>query len=103
MGHWMTQGFSMPEDFSFQLSPDDLERLEWYIEDAMARVPILEKGGASRVINGPISCAPDGLPHLGLMPGAPNAYWACVFTSGITRGDGAGKVLAAWVARGQTE
>jgi len=37
--HWVTPQDKMPEDFSFQLYPDDLERLEWYIEDAMARVP----------------------------------------------------------------
>ena len=35
-----------------QLYPDDLERLEWYIEDAMARVPLLGTSGISRVING---------------------------------------------------
>ena len=35
----------MPEDFSFQLYPDDLERLEWHIDDAMARVPLLGAGG----------------------------------------------------------
>ena len=39
--HWVTDDDPMPEDFSFQLYPDDLERLEWYIEDAIARVPIL--------------------------------------------------------------
>ncbi len=60
--HWVTPDDPMPEDFSFQLYPDDLERLEWYIEDAMARVPILGTAGLSRVINGPIPYAPDGLP-----------------------------------------
>lgn len=42
--HWVTPGDPMPEDFSFQLYPDDLDRLEWYIEDAMARVPVLGTG-----------------------------------------------------------
>ena len=37
--HWITPEDPMPEDFSFQLWEDDLDRLEWYIEDAMARVP----------------------------------------------------------------
>ena len=41
--HWITPEDPMPHDFSFQLYPDDLERLEWYIEDAMARVPLLVK------------------------------------------------------------
>ena len=102
-GHWMTPDDPMPEDFSFQLFPDDLERLEWYIEDAMARVPILGTAGVGRVINGPIPYAPDGLPLIGPMPGVPNAYEACVFTFGITQGGGAGKVLAEWVTEGQTE
>ncbi len=101
--HWVTPDDPMPEDFSFQLYPDDLERLEWYMEDAMARVPILGTAGVGRVINGPIPYAPDGLPLLGPMPGVPNAYEACVFTFGITQGGGAGKVLAEWVVHGRTE
>ncbi|MBV2358154.1 FAD-dependent oxidoreductase [Thalassococcus sp. CAU 1522] len=101
--HWITPDDPMPEDFSFQLYPDDLERLEWYIEDAMARVPILGTAGVGRVINGPIPYAPDGLPLLGPMPGVPNAYEACVFTFGITQAGGAGKVLAEWVTQGETE
>ena len=101
--HWITPEDPMPEDFSFQLYPDDLERLEWYIEDAMARVPILGTAGVGRVINGPIPYAPDGLPLIGPMPGVPNAFEACVFTFGITQAGGAGKVLAEWVTEGQTE
>lgn len=101
--HWITPDDPMPDDFSFQLYPDDLDRLEWYIEDAMARVPLLGQSGVGRVINGPIPYAPDGLPLVGPMPGVPNAYEACVFTFGITQGGGAGKVLAEWVTEGQTE
>lgn len=101
--HWVAPGDPMPEDFSFQLFPDDLDRLEPYIEDAVARVPILGTGGVSRVINGPIPYAPDGNPLVGPMPGAPNAFEACVFTFGIAQAGGAGKVLAEWVADGGTE
>ncbi|PXW72402.1 dimethylglycine dehydrogenase [Loktanella sp. PT4BL] len=101
--HWVTPDDPQPEDFSFQLYPDDLERLEWYIEDAMARVPILGTAGVGRVINGPIPYAPDGLPLLGPMPGVKNAFEACVFTFGITQGGGAGKVAAEWIVDGQTE
>lgn len=101
--HWITPDDPMPEDFSFQLYPDDLDRLEWYIGDAMERVPILGASGVGRVINGPIPYAPDGLPLIGPMPGVPNAFEACVFTFGITQAGGAGKVLAEWVTEGQTE
>jgi dimethylglycine dehydrogenase len=102
-GAWMTASDPMPDDFSFQLYPDDLERLEWYIEDAMARVPLLGAGGVSNVINGPIPYAPDGNPLIGPMPGVPNAFEACVFTFGIAQSGGAGKVLAEWVTEGGTE
>ncbi len=101
--HWVDPADPMPEDFSFQLYPDDLERLEYYIEEAMARVPLLGSVGVSKVINGPIPYAPDGLPLIGPMPGVKNAYEACVFTFGITQSGGAGKVLAEWVTEGQTE
>jgi dimethylglycine dehydrogenase len=101
--HWVTEDDPMPEDFSFQLYPDDLDRLEWYIEDAMARVPVLGEGGVGRNINGPIPYAPDGLPMLGPMPGVENAFEAHSFTFGIVQGGGAGKVLAEWVTQGCTE
>jgi len=101
--HWATPSDPMPEDFSFQLFPDDLDRLEPYIEDAMARVPLLGTVGVSSVINGPIPYAPDGNPLIGPMPGVPNAFEACVFTFGIAQGGGAGKVLAEWVTQGGTE
>lgn len=101
--HWAAHDDPMPDDFSFQLFPDDLERLEWYLNDAIARVPILGTAGLSKVINGPIPYAPDGNPLIGPMPGVPNAFEACVFTFGIAQAGGAGKVLAEWVTEGATE
>jgi dimethylglycine dehydrogenase len=101
--HWTGPDDPMPEDFSFQLFPDDLDRLEWYIEDAMARVPLLAEATLSKVINGPIPYTPDGNPLIGPMPGVPNAFEACVFTFGICQAGGAGKVLAEWVTEGATE
>lgn len=101
--HWATPDDPMPEDFSFQLFPDDLDRLEPCIEDAMARVPMLGRVGVSKVINGPIPYAPDGNPLIGPMPGVPNAFEACVFTFGIAQAGGAGKLLAEWVTAGETE
>ena len=102
-GHWMTAEDPMPEDFSFQLFQDDLDRIEWHIEDAMARVPILGSVGVNKVINGPIPYTPDGNPLIGPMPGVPDAFEACVFTFGICQAGGAGNVLAEWVTEGGTE
>lgn len=101
--HWVDEGDPMPEDFSFQLWQDDLDRIEEIVTDAMERVPLLATSGVSRVINGPIPYAPDGLPLLGPMPGVKNAFEACVFTFGIAQAGGAGKVLAEWIVDGATE
>ena len=92
-----------PADFSFQLFPDDLERLESYIEKACARVPLLASAGITKVINGPIPYAPDGLPLLGPMPGRKNAYEACAFTFGIVQAGGAGKIMADYIVEGEPE
>ena len=102
-GHWMTEDDPMPEDFSFQLWNDDLDRIEDIVTDAMERVPLMATSGVGRVINGPIPYAPDGLPLIGPMPGVQNAFEAHTFTFGIAQGGGAGKVLAEWIVDGATE
>ncbi len=102
-GHWMTEDDPMPEDFSFQLWNDDLDRIEDIVTDAMERVPLMATSGVGRVINGPIPYAPDGLPLIGPMPGVRNAFEAHSFTFGIAQGGGAGKVLAEWIVDGHTE
>jgi len=101
--HWTTPEDAMPDDFSFQLWPDDLERIEDIVADSMERVPLAATAGIGRIINGPIPYAPDGMPLLGPMPGVRNAYEACVFTFGIAQGGGAGKVLAEWIVDGAPE
>lgn len=102
-GEWMDDSDPMPDDFSFQLWSDDLDRIEDIVTDAMERVPLMATSGVSRVINGPIPYAPDGLPLIGPMPGVDNAFEACVFTFGIAQGGGAGKVMAEWIVDGFTE
>ncbi|GAB5469437.1 MAG: FAD-dependent oxidoreductase [Rhodospirillales bacterium] len=101
--HWVERGDPMPADFSFQLYPDDLDRLEFYIEDACNRVPILGSVGVQRVVNGPIPYTPDGNPLLGPMPGVPNAFEACVYSFGIVQSGGSGKILSEWIMHGETE
>jgi dimethylglycine dehydrogenase len=93
----------IPEDFAYQLWPDDLGRLERYIEDACVRVPILAEGGVKRVVNGPIPYAPDGNPYIGPVHGLTNFYQCCCFSFGIAQSAGAGKVLSEWVVDGEPE
>jgi dimethylglycine dehydrogenase len=93
----------IPEDFSYRLWPDELERLESYIEAACARVPALASAGIKRVVNGPIPYSPDGLPYLGPAHGLTNFFHCNTFSFGITQAGGAGKACAEWVVAGGPE
>lgn len=99
--HWPDG--KLPEKFAYELYPDDLERLEWYIEKACARMPILGSVGVQKVINGPIPYSPDGLPYIGPAFGLPNFFQANCFSFGICQGGGAGKSIAEWVVEGKPE
>lgn len=99
--HWADG--KIPDNFAYELYPDDLERLEWYIEQACNRMPILGSVGVQKVINGPIPYSPDGLPYIGPAFGLPNFFHCCSFSFGICQGGGAGKSIAEWVVDGKPE
>jgi len=99
--HWADG--KLPDNFAYQLYPDDLERLEWYIEQACARLPILGSVGVQRVINGPIPYTPDGIPNVGPAPYLENVFHCNSFSFGICQGGGAGKTLAEWIVDGRPE
>src|SRR5579875_2434427 len=60
---WAVEG--IPPGFAMELLPPELDRLQPFIEGAMARVPALATAGIKRVVNGPITYTPDGNPLLG--------------------------------------
>jgi len=91
----------LPDDFAYQLWPDDLDRLARYIEDACERVPLLGTVGVQRVINGPIPYAPDGLPYIGPAVDKPNFFHACAFTFGICQSGGAGRAISEYILDGK--
>ncbi len=93
----------IPPDFGMELYPDDLDRLEWYIEQAMGRVPLLAEAGIQRVINGPIPYTPDGNPLIGPAYPLENFYLCCAFSFGIVQGGGAGKCMAEYIVEGEPE
>ncbi len=93
----------IPEKFAYELYPDDLDRLEWYIEKACERMPILGSVGVQRVINGPIPYSPDGSPYVGPAFGLPNFFQMNGFSFGICQSGGAGKSIAEWVIDGKPE
>ena len=93
----------LPENFAYQLYGDDLDRLEWYIERACERMPILGTVGVQRVINGPIPYSPDGMPYVGPSFNMPRMFHINGFSFGICQGGGAGKSIAEWIMHGRPE
>ncbi len=93
----------VPPDFDHQLFPDDVDGMMEVFEAALPHVPILEKAGARRFVNGPIPYAPDALPLVGPATGAPNFYHATGVQIGITHSAGIGKAMAEWLTEGETE
>jgi 4-methylaminobutanoate oxidase (formaldehyde-forming) len=96
---WGMKG--IPETFSFDSLPDDLEHIEPLLTAAMHRTPALEKTGINLFFNGPESFTPDDRYLLGETPEVRNLFVAAGFNSiGIQSAGGAGKVLADWMLDG---
>lgn len=91
----------IPEKFAYELYADDLDRLEWYIEKACERMPLLGTVGVQRVINGPIPYTPDGFPYVGPANNMPNFFHMNGFSFGICQSGGAGKAIAEWIIDGK--
>ena len=92
----------IPEKFEFQLLPEDWDQFEPLMNNAIHRVPALEKAGVKTLLNGPESFTPDGNFILGEAPEVRNYFVAAGFNSaGIANGGGAGKLLAEWIVGGE--
>jgi len=97
---WVTG--DIPPDWEFRLFDDDFDHFSQHMEQAIARVPALEKVGVKQMINGAESFTPDGNFILGPAPECANMYVGAGFNAfGIASGGGAGWVLAEWVMRGE--
>jgi glycine cleavage system T protein len=91
----------IPDSFSFETLPDDLEHIEPLLEAAIHRVPLLGKAGIQLFFNGPESFTPDNRYLLGETPEVKGLFVAAGFNSiGIQSAGGAGKVLADWIVDG---
>jgi dimethylglycine dehydrogenase len=93
----------IPPGFSTELFANELDRLEPYIEQAIARVPVLGSVGLKRIVNGPIPYSPDGNPYIGPAFGLRNFFNCNSFSFGICQADGAGKALAEMIVDGKAE
>ena len=72
------------------LFPEDYDRIGFWLERAMERVPILADKGIKSVIRGAIAHTPDGEPMLG-MSGIPNFWQMAGIQVGIADGPGLGR------------
>ncbi len=93
----------VPEDFAHSLFPDSPDDIAEVLEAAIAHVPLLERAGVQRFINGPIAYSPDALPLCGPAKGLPSFFQACGIQVGITQSAAVGKAIAEWVTEGETE
>jgi len=91
----------IPEDFSFDELPGDMDHFMPVLEGAMHRVPALESVGLRKFFCGPESFTPDVRYHLGEAPELRNFFVAAGFNSiGIQSAGGAGKVISEWIVGG---
>jgi len=97
--HWAESG--TPLDFGHELLPNDLERLEDNLAQAIERMPCLGDAGIKRIINGPMIFSPDLGPLLGPHPALRNYFCATGVMTGFNQGPGIGKVIAEWIVDGE--
>lgn len=97
---WGMKG--IPEDFCFNTLADDHDHLIPIFENAIHRIPELDKTGVKLFLNGPESFTPDDRYILGETPELRNFFVVAGFNSiGIQSAGGAGKVLADWIVKGR--
>ncbi|MFN9573452.1 MAG: FAD-dependent oxidoreductase [Betaproteobacteria bacterium] len=92
----------IPENFEFQLLPDNWDAFEILLDNAIVRVPALAGAQVKQFYNGPESFTADNNFILGPAPGFSNFFVGCGFNSmGIASSGGAGKALAEWIVQGE--
>jgi heterotetrameric sarcosine oxidase gamma subunit len=91
----------IPENFEFQLLPDDWDQFEILMENALQRVPALESAQVRQFYNGPESFTPDNNFILGEAPELRHFFVGAGFNSmGIASAGGASMALAEWIVAG---
>ena len=91
----------IPYPFEFQLLDEDWEHFEILMNNALLRIPALERTGIKKFYNGPESFTPDNQFILGEAPELANFFVGAGFNSvGIATAGGAGRALAEWIVNG---
>jgi 4-methylaminobutanoate oxidase (formaldehyde-forming) len=98
---WGLKG--VPQDWNFKLLEPDWDRFTPLMENAIKRVPVLERAEIVQLLNGPEGFTPDSEYLLG--PTGVRGFWvACAFCAhGLAGAGGIGKVMAEWIIDGHPE
>jgi glycine cleavage system aminomethyltransferase T/glycine/D-amino acid oxidase-like deaminating enzyme len=93
---------AIPDNFEFQLLPEDWDQFEILMTNAIHRTPCLETAEIRMLLNGPESFTLDGNFILGEAPEV-RRYFVCAgFNSaGIANAGGAGRLIAEWIIGGE--
>ncbi|SLN25716.1 GcvT family protein [Ruegeria meonggei] len=101
MKFWAEDG--TPLDFAHDLFPDDLERIEENMMNAIERLPAVGEAGIKRVINGPMIWSPDANVLMGPVPEM-DGYFCCNgIIPGFSQSGGMGLMAAQWIVEGETQ
>jgi 4-methylaminobutanoate oxidase (formaldehyde-forming) len=90
----------IPADFNEQLLPEDWERFEELLTNAVVRVPELEDAEVVKLINGPEAFTPDGEFILGETD--LRGFWVAAgfCAHGLAGAGGMGRLVAEWIVEG---
>jgi glycine cleavage system aminomethyltransferase T/glycine/D-amino acid oxidase-like deaminating enzyme len=90
----------IPPDFNGQLLPEDWERFEELLTNAVVRVPELEEAEVVKLVNGPEAFTPDGEFILGETD--VRGFWVAAgfCAHGLAGAGGMGQLVAEWIVDG---
>jgi glycine cleavage system T protein len=90
----------IPHDFNGQLLPEDWERFEELMTNAVVRVPELEEADVVQLVNGPEAFTPDGEFILGETD--VRGFWVAAgfCAHGLAGAGGMGRLVAEWIVEG---
>jgi len=90
----------IPQDFNGQLLPEDWERFEELMTNAVVRVPELEEAEVVKLVNGPEAFTPDGEFILGETD--VRGFWVAAgfCAHGLAGAGGMGRLVAEWIVDG---
>lgn len=92
----------LPSDFSFDLLDEDWDHFMPMMENALRRIPALDKAEVRMLLNGPESFTADSQFMLGESPEVPGLFlMGGMNSTGIALAGGAGKAMAEWIIAGE--